>query len=388
MTNHPMPSAIHHLAAGHGPWAMGSADTTSLIARGQRIFDRVFSGATDDGPNALEAYRAAKAEQGQRLGVRGDVGVLYVRGPLLKRESWISGLMGLTTYETLRRDFQVMLDEPRLKSLILHVDSPGGEANGCDELAAAIYAARGKKPITAFVSGMACSAAYWIASAADRIVVSDLAVLGSIGVVVEASNRRREGEKEFVSSMSPGKRPDINTDEGLARVQKMVDDLAHVFVKAAAKHRGVTTQTVISKFGAGGVEIGANAVKAGMADEVGQFEATLARMQARAKPVPKTNASFPQTPPAATAGAALSGSSDVAAPVPSTQEQQRAAGLASKRREEEIAASWRRAAANANGIFDFPVDDAGEAKAGAEPAKPPTGWQKAAAEANKRFGNL
>lgn len=383
MTNHPMPSAVHHLAAGYGPWAMGSADTTSLVARGQRIFDRVFSGATDDGPNALEAYRAAKAEQGQRLGVRGDVGVLYVRGPLLKRESWISGLLGLTTYETLRRDFQVMLDEPRLKSLILHVDSPGGEANGCDELAAAIFAARGKKPITAFVSGMACSAAYWIASAADRIVVSDLAVLGSIGVVVEASSRRREGEKEFVSSMSPGKRPDINTDEGLARVQKMVDDLANVFVKAVSKHRGVTAQSVISKFGAGGVEIGANAVKAGMADEVGQFEATLARMQARAKPAPKTTAqsssaaAIPASPLLATAPVVA------APPRPTAEERARAEEAERKRQKESTAASWKKAADRANAMFGEGAVPPEEHKSVGK--HPSSGWAKAMANANQRF---
>jgi hypothetical protein len=57
-----------------------------------------------------------------------------------------------------------------------------------------------------------------------------------------------------------------------------------VFVKAVAKYRGVSALTVLSDFGQGGVEIGANAVKRGMVDEVGQFEATLAALSRRAKP--------------------------------------------------------------------------------------------------------
>jgi ClpP class serine protease len=56
--------------------------------------------------------------------------------------------------------------------------------NGANELAQAIYEARGTKPIVAYVGGSGASAAYWIASAADRIVVSPTAVLGSIGVQV------------------------------------------------------------------------------------------------------------------------------------------------------------------------------------------------------------
>lgn len=66
----------------------------------------------------------------------------------------------------------------------------------------------------------------------------------------------------------------------------MVDDLAEVFVGAVAKHRRVTTDAVIKNFGAGGVKIGAKAVAAGMADEVGQFEAVLASLNKRVAIVP------------------------------------------------------------------------------------------------------
>jgi ClpP class serine protease len=54
----------------------------------------------------------------------------------------------------------------------VNIDSPGGEVNGANELAQAIYDARGKKPIVAYVGGAGASAAYWVASAADRVVAS------------------------------------------------------------------------------------------------------------------------------------------------------------------------------------------------------------------------
>ena len=293
----------------------------------------------------------------------------------------------------LRRDLQVALDDKDIRAIAIRIDSPGGEANGCDELARAIYEARGKKPIWSYVSGMACSGGYWLASATDRIVVSDLAVLGSIGVTISVRDTSRRDansgiEKiEFVSSQSPGKRPDVATEGGRARMQKMVDDLAGVFVRDVAKYRGVSEQIVIEKFGNGGVEVGAKAVKAGMADEVGDFEAMLKTLSrkpaplsfaplsaAKAKPT-ATTAMAPMTaaqPPQLTAAEQAAANAKARAEADAVQRirtitgspeglanPDRAAELAldtsipasvaiAKLREEAIAASWKRAATEVN----------------------------------------
>lgn len=268
-------------AAISAPWAMLPERVEELV--------QIAARENMPTPEALEAYRSARADQGERLKIRDNVAILDVSGPLFKKANLFVAFSGATSYEMLRRDLQVALDDPKIDSIMLRVDSPGGEANGCDELAAAIFAARSKKPITAFVSGFACSGAYWIASAADRIVVSEQSTLGSIGVVLGITDRSKAEERagvtrlEFVSSQSPGKRPDHGSDEGKARIQKWVDDLATVFVAAVAKHRKVDADTVVSKFGSGGVEVGANAVALGMADEVGQFEAALAAISTRGR---------------------------------------------------------------------------------------------------------
>ncbi|WP_395175508.1 S49 family peptidase [Roseibium alexandrii] len=261
------------------PWAMPAERVEELL--------QIASRANETSFEVLEKYALETAERGENLKVRDDVAVLDVVGPLFKRANLFVKVSGATSYEVLMRDLQVALDDDQVSSIILRVDSPGGEANGCDELAAAIYSARGRKPITAYVSGAACSGGYWIAAAADRIVVSEGAVLGSIGVVLglkdtaEADASRGIKTYQFVSSMSPGKRPDPATTEGKARFQKQADDLGEVFVKAVAKYRGVDAETVVKDFGAGGVEIGANAVAAGMADEVGQFEAVFSALSKR-----------------------------------------------------------------------------------------------------------
>jgi signal peptide peptidase SppA len=271
-----MPALDSALSA---PWAMPAERVEELLQIATRANETSFE--------VLEKYALETADRGENLKIRDDVAVLDVVGPLFKRANLFVKVSGATSYEILMRDLQVALDDDQVSSIILRVDSPGGEANGCDELAAAIYNARGKKPITAYVSGAACSGGYWIAAAADRIVVSEGAVLGSIGVVLglkdtaEADASRGIKTYQFVSSMSPGKRPDPATTEGKARLQKQADDLGEVFVKAIAKYRGVDAETVVKDFGAGGVEIGANAVAAGMADEVGQFEAVFSALSKR-----------------------------------------------------------------------------------------------------------
>ena len=173
-----------------------------------------------------------------------------------------------------------------MRAILLTFDSPGGQVNGVAELAAAIRATGARKPVEAYVSNDANSAAYWLASAAQRITVADTATLGSIGVRMgltdtsEQDARRGIKRIEFISSQSPDKVPDLATSEGKAKVQKIVDDLADVFVGAVAENRGVAKETVINRYGRGGIEIGAQAVKLGMADALGSFEGTLERLAA------------------------------------------------------------------------------------------------------------
>jgi signal peptide peptidase SppA len=263
--------------AAAAPWAM-------LPERVEQILN-IAAREHDVTPEMLEAYRGVQMQKGERVRVRDGIAVISAQGPMFKRANLFVEMSGATSYDIIRRDLQVAMDDPSVHAILTVLDSPGGEANGVDELARAIYEFRGKKPMTAFVSGQAASAAYWLASAHDRIVVSDAAILGSIGVVLGVTDTSARDEKsgvrkyEFVSSQSPGKRPDVASDAGRARVQRMVDELANVFIGAVARNRGVSADRVVSEFGGGGVEIGARAVALGMADSVGTLEAEISALK-------------------------------------------------------------------------------------------------------------
>ena len=77
-------------------------------------------------------------------------------------------MSGGTSTELLSRDVQELLADDDVVSIVLLVDSSGGSCHGTGELATKLCAARGTKPVIACVSSLCTSAAYWIASQADR----------------------------------------------------------------------------------------------------------------------------------------------------------------------------------------------------------------------------
>jgi ClpP class serine protease len=193
-------------------------------------------------------------------------------------------ISGGVTVETLAQDLTAALDDPAVRSIVLHIDSPGGEINGMHELADMVYASREIKPITAYVGYLGASGGYWLASAASRVVADATAMLGSIGVVsvVRDPTKTPSKDLEFVSSQSPHKRSDPTTDVGRAAIQARIDALAEVFIADVARNRGVSAATVAESFGQGRLIVGAAAVAAGMADALGSYEGVIAALSAPA----------------------------------------------------------------------------------------------------------
>jgi ClpP class serine protease len=94
--------------------------------------------------------------------------VLPVFGILGQRMNLPLQMSGGTSTELLSRDVQQLLADDDVASIVLLVDSPGGSCHGMGELATKLRAERGTKPIVACMSSLCASAAYWIASQADR----------------------------------------------------------------------------------------------------------------------------------------------------------------------------------------------------------------------------
>ncbi|NDY56665.1 S49 family peptidase [Desulfovibrio sulfodismutans] len=281
------------------PWAILPGYLETIVEIAHRHGD----------PEALAVKTGQPLESAERITVRDGVAVIPVTGPIFRYSSLFTRISGATSVELLARDFRAALDDPSVRAVALEIDSPGGQIAGIHEFAAQIYAARGVKPLAAYVGATGASAAYWIAAAAGRIVADDTAVLGSIGVVM--SLPRSDGKTlEIVSSRSPKKRLDPETDDGRRELVRHLDELAAVFLADVATFRGVSVQTVETDFGQGGVLVGAGAVAAGMADALGSLEGVLAELSAP-RPLAGTFFAMEETMPASTA---LPGGGQTAAP--------------------------------------------------------------------------
>lgn len=254
------------------PWAM----TQDALANLLRIAAR-----KDLDPAAVAAQLGRPLQNTQVTEERGGIAIIPVIGPVFRYANLFTEVSGATSLGVLARDFNAALANPAVQSILFNIDSPGGQANGVAEFAAMIYAARGTKPLIAYVGGTAASAAYWIASACDAIVCDTTALLGSIGAVAAVPNPHSGEDAEditFVSSQSPNKRADPTTKDGAAEIQRTIDALAGEFIDAVALYRGVSAKTVIQDFGHGGVSMGRAAVKVGLADRLGSFESVVAEL--------------------------------------------------------------------------------------------------------------
>lgn len=209
------------------------------------------------------------------------IAVIKVDGSLIYRGEdayW----WGCDSYDSIQAAFDECLADDNVKGIVFDINSPGGEVNGCADLGNRIFEARGKKPygIVARTGGMMCSAAYWIGSSCEKVFCADNGTLGSIGVLCSFSKWSEDLVKTqvVVSDLSPDKAATPDTPEGLALIKKELNDLASVFIETVARNRGTTYQDVLNNYGKGAVFIGADAVKAGLADGVISLDALCKQM--------------------------------------------------------------------------------------------------------------
>lgn len=246
------------------PWAIepGMLETIRAIAERE-----------GEGVEAVEARIGRPLQNTRRVTMQGATAVVPVTGPIFRYANLMTEVSGATSIEMLAKDFNAALDDPNVAAIVLDINSPGGQVTGIAEFAAMVRGAH--KPVVAYIDGTAASAGYWIAAAAPEVVVSKNGMAGNVGAVLTLDKRKDQTKAEIVSSQSPNKRPDLDTDAGLAQMQAMVDAHAQVFIEDVATFRGITAEQVVSDWNGGAVFLGAEAVARGLADRVGTLEEVL-----------------------------------------------------------------------------------------------------------------
>jgi signal peptide peptidase SppA len=248
--------------------------------------------ARDWAEEPREPVYAADPVQGRR----GTVHVLKLHGSIMPRGGMMSRMSGGASLEMFQKSFMRAAEDATAQAIVMEVDSGGGMVDQVPETAAMIYGARrAGRPIVAVANTMAGSAAYWIAAAADELVVTPSGKVGSIGVYTMHDNMAKALEKAGIDRnlISSGPRKTEGhpfgplDDAAKAAVQAQVQNTYKMFTTAIAKFRGVSVDVVRADpektdahFGGGRSYHAKEAVRLGMADRVATFDETLRRVAA------------------------------------------------------------------------------------------------------------
>lgn len=274
----------------NAPWAI----TPDLLAEIQEIYVRHMRGEKID-IKGLEAKLGAPLNNEPKgYEVQDGVAVLPIDGVIAKRMNLFSQISGGVSSQLVMRDFHAAMNDQGVVAIVLAIDSGGGTVDGTQELAQAIHAARGIKPILTHSDGMLASAAYWIGAAADKITVSsNNVIVGSIGIVTKhvdvSQAEARMGFK--TTEISSGKYKRIASSyaplsaEGLATIQADLDYVYSNFVDDIAQFRGTTPDDVLMRMADGRTFRGQQAIDNGLVDGVATLAETIeqARAMARSK---------------------------------------------------------------------------------------------------------
>lgn len=203
-----------------------------------------------------------------------DIAVIPAHGVLSKRAGFFDAFFGLTSYEVLEETLDHALHDPDISGILLDIDSPGGEVSGLFDLADFIYASRETKPIWACANDDAYSAAYAIASSAEKVFVTRTGGVGSIGVIATHIDQSSFDEKlgvKYTTIFAGDRKNDFNphaelTNEASKLLQKEVDRLYGLFTSLVSRNRDMSERLVSNT--EAGLYFGDDALSVGLADQI------------------------------------------------------------------------------------------------------------------------
>jgi signal peptide peptidase SppA len=179
------------------PWAISENNFHAIAEIVERHMEKALS--ADDIQFAEKGDQRGKMDQ---VSVMNGVAVIPIAGPIIKGASVFQRISGATSPEAISKQFDqaLAMDDDEVKSILLHIDSPGGQVTGVAELASKIYAARSQtnKSIIALADGSMASAAYWIGSQAEAVFATEMSQVGSIGVYASVYDDTRRMRNEGV----------------------------------------------------------------------------------------------------------------------------------------------------------------------------------------------
>ncbi|HDW4905011.1 TPA: signal peptide peptidase SppA [Salmonella enterica subsp. enterica serovar Typhi] len=216
----------------------------------------------------------------------GTIAVIFANGAIMDGEETPGNVGGDTTASQIR---DALLD-PKVKAIVLRVNSPGGSVNASEVIRAELAAARAAgKPVVVSMGGMAASGGYWISTPANYIVASPSTLTGSIGIfgVINTVENSLSSIGVHSDGVSTSPLADISMTKALSpEVQQMMQLSIEYgykrFITLVADARKRTPEQ-IDKIAQGHVWTGEDAKANGLVDSLGDFDDAVAKAAELAK---------------------------------------------------------------------------------------------------------
>jgi signal peptide peptidase SppA len=213
------------------------------------------------------------------------IAVIPIEGTLVHKAYGMDAVSGLRSYVEIQQEVADAATDPAVKGILLDVDSPGGEVAGVFELADTIYAARSAKPIFAIANSNALSAAYLLASSAERLYTGQSSAVGSIGVIVTHLDVSGADEKlgfRYTILHAGARKADFNphlplSEEARVSIEAELQRTYGMLVKAVARNRGVPEASIRGTEAAR--YFGDDALSVRLADRIGTRQDALADLR-------------------------------------------------------------------------------------------------------------
>lgn len=197
------------------------------------------------------------------------VGEIEITGTILGSRSTLKSL------KQFRKD-------PAIKAILLRIDSPGGAVAPSQEIYMEVRRTVAVKPVVVSMGSVAASGAFYIASAATRILADPGTLTGSIGVIIHLPNMQGLFDKIGYKTITikSGQFKDIGdpdrqmTPAEQALLQSTIDATYKQFVRDVSRARNLP-EADVRKIADGRIILGEDALTLKLIDQIGNYEDAL-----------------------------------------------------------------------------------------------------------------
>lgn len=217
---------------------------------------------------------------------KNTIAVVHVDGPIMlgKEEPSLFSSAEAAYSESIRKALNSVADEPRIRGVVLRVNSPGGSAVASEVILQAVRDVQAQKPVIVSMGNVAASGGYYVASRANRIFADSTTITGSIGVVAGklATDQMWKRIGVNFTGVQRGRNAGMMrsakawTEPEKEELQAWMDEIYTVFKQHVTEGRKDKLKKPIDEIAGGRVYTGAQALELGLVDELGSLNDAIA----------------------------------------------------------------------------------------------------------------